>query len=228
MTQGAQFVAIDNQPAATTSLVLSATPLLVAVISTRALAEPPSGRQVVGGLLVVSGATTYFAGALGATVVGMAASLVGLTANAVAAILGRGVNRAGSVAAVVVTALSMTIGACALGVASLMVEGWPTVSSRAAAIIGWLAIVNTAFAFTWWNVSLRRLSAIASAGINNTMLVQIAALAWVFLGEPLGWGGAVGVGLVSIGVFLIQTEGGVRAHRYSSARWRSRDMDSTY
>ena len=31
LTQGAQFVAIDNQPAATTSLVLSLTPLLVAL-----------------------------------------------------------------------------------------------------------------------------------------------------------------------------------------------------
>lgn len=41
-------------------------------------------------------------------------------------------------------------------------------------IIGWPALVNTALAFTLWNLSLRRLSAFESAGINNTMLLQIA------------------------------------------------------
>ena len=60
----------------------------------------------------------------------------------------------------------------------LVAEGVPTVSARAAALIVWLAVVNTALAFTWWNFSLRRLSAIASAGINNTMLLQIALRAW--------------------------------------------------
>ncbi|MBK5266459.1 MAG: EamA family transporter, partial [Acidimicrobiia bacterium] len=52
LTQGAQFVAIDNQPAATTSLVLSLTPLLVAGFAAISLGEIPAGRQVVGAVLV--------------------------------------------------------------------------------------------------------------------------------------------------------------------------------
>ena len=55
----------------------------------------------------------------------------------------------------------------------------------AAGIVIWLAVVNTAFAFTLWNHTLRTLSAVESSIINNTMLVQIALLAWAFLGEPL-------------------------------------------
>jgi len=41
----------------------------------------------------------------------------------------------------------------------------------------WLAVANTAFAFTLWNRTVRSLSATKSATVSNTMLVQIAVLA---------------------------------------------------
>ncbi len=205
LTQGAQFVAIDNQPAATTSLLLSLTPLLVAGLAARSLAETPSSRQLLGAVLVASGAWLYFAGNLGATTIGMMAALVGLGAGAVSALLGRHVNRTADVAPVVVTALSMTVGAAILVTVGISTEGLPTVSARAWLIIAWLAVVNTALAFTWWNLSLQRLSAVESAGINNTMLTQIAVLAWIFLDESPGLPGLFGILLVSLGVLLTQT-----------------------
>jgi drug/metabolite transporter (DMT)-like permease len=202
ITQGAQFVAIDNQPAATTSLVLSLTPLLVAFVSVRQLGERAAPRQLVGAGLVVAGASIYFAGDLGATTVGLAAAAVGLTANVNGATLGRHVNRAASTSPLVVTAVSMTAGALVLVIAGLMIEGPPSVTPRAGVIIAWLAVVNTALAFTLWNFSLRRLSALESAGVNNTMLIQIALLAWLFLDESPGTVGVIGIVAVSLGVFL--------------------------
>ena len=89
VTQGAQFVALDNQPAATTSLVLSLTPLLVAGLAGVSIAEIPSSRQLTGALLVAVGSLLFFAGDLGATAAGMIAALVALGANAAAALLGR-------------------------------------------------------------------------------------------------------------------------------------------
>lgn len=68
-----------------------------------------------------------------------------------------------------------------------------SLSLRAAALIAWLAVVNTALAFTLWNMSLRHLSAVESAGINNSMLIQIAMLAWIFLDEPPGTVGLLGI-----------------------------------
>ena len=56
LTQGAQFVALDEQPATTTGLVLSLTPLLVAGVAAITLAEVPSRVQVLGPSLVVLGA----------------------------------------------------------------------------------------------------------------------------------------------------------------------------
>lgn len=205
ITQGAQFVAIANQPAATTSLVLAWTPLVVASVGAWSISETSSGRQIVGALVVVAGAWFYFAGDLGATVTGMSAALVGLGANAGSSLLGRHLNRRHTLAPVVVTALSMAIGAVVLATVGVALEGVPTVSARAWLLIGWLAVVNTAVAFTLWNLSLRHLSALESAALNNTMLIQIAVLAWIFLDEPLGIGEIVGILMVTLGILLTQT-----------------------
>ncbi|MCJ7779930.1 MAG: DMT family transporter [Acidimicrobiia bacterium] len=207
LTQGAQFVAIANQPAATTSLVLSWSPLLVAGLAAVSLSEIPARRQIAGAVLVVVGAWAYFAGNLGFTRVGMAAAFVGLGAGVAASVLGRAINRTRHLSPVIVTALSMTIGSAILVVVGFAAEGVPDVSAKAWLIIVWLAVVNGAFAFTLWNRSLQRLSAVESAGINNTMLIQIAALAWLFLDETPGIAEVAGIALVSIGVFLIQLSG---------------------
>ncbi len=207
ITQGAQFVAIDNQPAATTSLVLSLTPLIVAAASMRTLGEPPTAAQVGGAAFVVVGAWCYFAGDLGATAVGLGAAIVGLSANSAGALLGREVNRRQRTSAVVVTTVSMCAGALVLLSVGLAVEGWPSVSGRAALIVGWLAVVNTALAFTLWNWSLRRLTAVEAAGINNTMLIQIALLAWWLLDESPGVAGTIGLVIVSAGIVTIQLAG---------------------
>ncbi len=205
VTQGAQFVAIDAQPAATSSLMLAPTAFFVAVLSGRAIGERVSARQLVGAVLVAGGAAVYLSGNLGATWIGMVASTVGLGANVAGALLGRQVNRQGNVSPLVVTTVSMSIGAFLLLAIGVGVEGLPDLTPKSALIIGWLAIVNTAVAFTLWNTAQRRLAAVESSAINNTMLIQIAALAWVFLGERPGSLGIIGIIIVSAGAFLAQT-----------------------
>lgn len=204
VTQGAAFVAIGNQPAATTSLVLSLTPLLVAFAAAWAIAERPTARQVIGAVTVVLGAIGFFSGDLGVSLLGMTAAVVALAANAGSAVIGRRVNRALVLSPVVVTALSMGVGAVALLVVAVLVEDLPALSLRASLIIVWLSLVNTAWAFTLWNRSLRWLSALESAAINNTMLIQIALLGWLFLDESLGVLEIAGILLVTIGILLSQ------------------------
>ena len=212
--QGAQFVAIDSQPAATSSLILSMTPLLVAGTSTITLAERPTTRQWAGAGLIVLGALSYFSGQLGFTVIGLVASIVGLVASSVGALMGRSINRGRDLSPIAVTTVSMTIGASVLVVAGLALEGLPSISGRAWLIIIWLAVVNTAFAFSLWNRSLQMLSATESAAINNTMLIQIGLLAWLFLDETPGILDIIGMAAVSIGVYLAQrTRAGLRADR---------------
>lgn len=217
VTQGAQFVAIAHQPEATTGLVLSLTPLVVALASIPALGERPTARQGTGVVLVTAGAVSYATGNLGATAVGMGAAVVGLAANAAASLMGRSVNRTLLRSATAVTAVSMSIGAAVLLGVGLVVEGAPSFSPAAWAIIAWLAVINTAVAFTLWNRSLRVLTAPESATINNTMTAQIALLAWAFLGERPGLASWIGIGLVSMGALLARPAALQRQNRRSPA-----------
>lgn len=98
----------------------------------------------------------------------------------------------------------MGVGSSVLLVSGVILQGLPPLSLESWAIVLWLAIVNTAFAFTLWNRTLQTLSATESSVINNTMLVQIAILGWLFLGEPLTPMELVGLGLVTIGVLAVQ------------------------
>jgi drug/metabolite transporter (DMT)-like permease len=123
-------------------------------------------------------------------------------ANSAAILLGRSVNRGGAISPTVVTATSMGVGAIALLAVGVAVDGLPSLSATAWLIIAWLAIVNTALAFTLWNRSLQHLTAVESSLINNTMLVQIAVLAWLFLGEQLGQREVVGLGVASVGIMM--------------------------
>ena len=67
-----------------------------------------------------------------------------------------------------------------------------------------MAIVNTAFAFTLWNKTLQSLTAMESSIINGTMLIQIAVLAWIFLGETITLVEGAGMLIAAGGAMLVQ------------------------
>lgn len=71
-------------------------------------------------------------------------------------------------------------------------------------IVTWLAVANTALAFWLWNRTLRRLTAVESGVVNNTMLVQVSVLAWAFLGEDLSLTEVFGLVLAALGTLLVQ------------------------
>lgn len=203
VTQGAQFVAIAHQPLAATSVVLAATPLLT-VLAAGWIGEGATRSQLLAAALIVTGATIYFAGAPGATAIGTGAAVLGLVANAIAALYGRAALR--DVArspgtTLVLTCHSMLVGAVCLAVTALVAEGVPTVTGRATVLIAWLALVNTAAAFTWWNLCLRTVPAGQMAAINGLMMPQIACFGWLLFDERLGPRELVGLLAVVVGVF---------------------------
>jgi drug/metabolite transporter (DMT)-like permease len=107
----------------------------------------------------------------------------------------------------------MAVGAIVLLAVGLALEGFPQVDLTGWLIIGWLALVNTAFAFTVWNHTLRTLTAVESSVVNNTMTIQIAVLAIVFLAEQLGPLQLVGLVLAAAGAAVVQVAPLIRARR---------------
>lgn len=209
VAQGAQYAALAVLPATAVSLVLSSIPAVVGVMALAAGAERASVGQVLGIGLLTLGALLYFgpfepqpgAG------IGLVAAVVCVLAAAVSAHLGRrlardAIDRLGG--PIGLTSTSMAIGAVALLGVGVAVEGWPTLDLAGWLIVGWLAVVNTAFAFTLWNHTLRTLTAVESSVVNNTMTIQIAILAVVFLGERPDPVQVVGLLLAAIGAAVVQ------------------------
>jgi drug/metabolite transporter (DMT)-like permease len=215
VTQGAQFVSLFYLPAVTVSLMLSFTTILVALIGIFTLRERPSAVQWGGTGLYLAGVLVYFYPLVlpGGALIGFVVAIVGVLANALSSILGRHVNRSGELEPLAVTVVTMGAGGLVLLASGIAIQGLPPLTLTHWGIILWLAIVNTALAFTLWNHTLRTLSAMESSIINNTMLIQIAVLAWLFLGEPLSWRMVLGMILAALGTLIVQIRRQPRAPR---------------
>lgn len=206
ITQGASFLALAYLPAVTVNLFWNFSSVLVALLGIYWLSEKPTSFQWIGILIALVGAVIYFypVSIPKAQVVGIIASFVGIIANAISSIMGRGINRSKDHHPLVVTVVSMGAGSILLLGIGLYTEGLPMIDIKGWGIIIWLAIVNTAFAFTIWNHTLRTLTAVESSIINSTMLIWIPIFAVTFMGETVGLKSVFGLLVAGIGTLIVQ------------------------
>lgn len=205
-TQGTQFLGLSLLPAVTVSLWLNFTPLIVAVMAIFLISEYPTVLQWSGVVLFIFGILTYFFPVIISEQLGLGLIVmtVGVLANSASAVLGRSINRESKINPVVVTIVSMGMGSIILLISGILIQGLPSISAQNIFYLLWLAVVNTALAFTIWNFTLRTLSAMESSIINGTMLIQIAVLAWIFLGEEINLKEAIGMLIAAFGAVLVQ------------------------
>jgi drug/metabolite transporter (DMT)-like permease len=171
-----------------------------------ALSERPAILQWVGIWIALVGAVVYFypVSFPAGHIIGISAAVVGLLANSASSILGREINRQRDLEPIQVTLVSMGVGAFVLLTIGVRFQGIPQLTLSNWVIIAWLAVVNTAFAFTLWNRTLRTLSAMESSIINNTMLIQIPILAVLFLGERINLKEIIGLVVAGLGTVIVQ------------------------
>lgn len=206
LTQGAQFLSLAYLPAAMASLLLNLTPMIVGIAGIFLLNERPILSQWIGIGLATLGVGLYFLPiSLPQTqVIGLTVAITGVLTNAGSSLLGREINRHRLLSPLLVTFISMGIGSGFLLAIGTVTQGFGSMSWQDWAIVIWLAVVNTAFAFTLWNHTLRTLSAVESSVINSLMMPQIAILAFIFLDENLNSKEIIGLILVGIGVLIVQ------------------------
>jgi drug/metabolite transporter (DMT)-like permease len=204
--QGAQYVSLAFLPTVMVNLLLNLTPIFVAIFAVFTLKEPPTILQWIGVILAVIGTGIYFLPFTlrNAALIGLAVAILGVLSNASASLQGRQANRDMGIPPVLITFITMAIGAGLLLGVGLVFQGFGKPSLLDWGIIAWLAIVNTAFAFTLWNNTLRTLTAVESSILNSLMMPQIAILAVIFLGEKLVGKEIFGLLLVGIGVLVVQ------------------------
>ena len=205
-TQGTQFIGLSLLPSVTVSLILNFTPIIVAVSGIFLLGEKPTNLQWLGSILFIVGILTYFLPIefSSSLTLGIIVMLIGVIANSGSAILGRDINREKRFSPLIVTTISMGIGAVILLAAGLIIQGINQLSVTNILFLLWLALINTAFAFTLWNKTLRTLTAMESSIINGTMLIQIGVLAWIFLGEIITLKEFIGMLIAACGAVFVQ------------------------
>jgi drug/metabolite transporter (DMT)-like permease len=186
--------------------MLNFTPLVVAVLGILFLREIPSVLQWTGAVLFICGILIYFFPiALSKNKwLGIIVMLIGVMANSASAILGRDINRNKDISPLIVAFVSMGVGSIILLIVGLSIEGLSSINFKNFLFLLWLAAINTAFAFTLWNITLQTLTAMESSIINGTMLIQIAILAWFFIDEKITFQEGIGMIIAEIGVVLVQ------------------------
>jgi drug/metabolite transporter (DMT)-like permease len=206
VSQGAMFLALSYLPANTVSLLLNLTSVFVGLAGIFLLKEFPTWLQWTGIGLAAAGVGVYFfpvdlpAGQLTGILVG----LLCMFANVASTLIGRNVNRTGSLSPLIVTFVSMGVGSLLMLGVGLAFQGFGTFTWTDWAIIAWMAVANTAFAFTLWNRVLQTLTAVEASVLNSLMMPQVALLAWLFLGEKLDGKAIAGLLLVGAGTLIVQ------------------------
>ena len=205
LAQGLQFVGLSLLPAVSVTFLLSFTPLFVIFIETIFLKTKISKMQIFGILLTLVGAYVYFPIQFSSNeTMGIIIVLLSGLAWATYMVLTRAFRQKNEVSSVSFTTLTMGIGCLGLMILTLVFEGFQPIEFGNWLIIFWLSLVNTAFAFILWNHVLKILKAYELSILQNTMLLQIAFLAFVFLGEEITTRMIFGMALVLIGVTIVQ------------------------
>ncbi|HSG44719.1 MAG TPA: DMT family transporter, partial [Anaerolineales bacterium] len=143
-TQGAIFIALAYLPAVTVNLLWSFSSVAVATLGIFWLSENPTLIQWGGILLAMIGAFVYFipVSVPEQQLFGVIVAVIGVLANAVSSIMGRGINRSEKYPPLVVTVITMGTGATILLLAGFLIEEIPSINLQSWGIILWLALVN--------------------------------------------------------------------------------------
>lgn len=204
--QGLQFVGLFYLPAVTVSFLLNYTPIFVLILSMVFLNEKPSRTQLLGIILSLIGVYIFFLRVQipYSDFLGILITLISGLGWAVYMILTRYYLKLHKVDIMELTTYSMSFGSLLLFITAICTEKRISISLSGWAIILWLSVVNTALAFLLWNHALKTIRAFEQSILQNTMLIQITVMTWLFLKEIITLEKIIGIILVFIGVLIVQ------------------------
>jgi drug/metabolite transporter (DMT)-like permease len=206
IAQGFQFFGLSYLQPVTVTFILNLTPIFVLIFSAVFLQEIPSSIQLLGIVLTLGGVGVFFYDSFRVVeeLVGFLVTLASGIGWATYMIISRFYLREHKADTIVMTTSSMSFGSLMLLGATVFTGNIMTVSFHGWVIIVWLSIANTALAFVLWNHALKSLRVYEQSILQNTMLIQITLLAYIFLNETLIFRKILGMVLVFIGVLIVQ------------------------
>lgn len=189
----------------TAGLLAGLNVILVMVLGNIILRERPQYRQIMGALLAVVGVYVFLSdGAVGGTAFGILMLLLAELGYALDTVLSRFVMRQPGDAAMATTLIESGIGVVVLLPIGLLSGGnWGALGQWQVLLS--IVVVGLIFGFAgmMWNSILDKLQAMEAAILQNTMLIQIAVLSVIFLGERPTLHNVLGGIGVLIGAYLV-------------------------
>lgn len=157
---------------------------------------------------MIAGAYIYFGGGVSASsLTGVIVTFVSGLGWAAYLVASRAFFKPGEIGPLGLSAFAMGVGTVFIAGSAWVYEGFTALSLGGWGIVIWLGVVNTAAAFFLWNHALQRVEAFEISILQNTMLIQIAILSVIFLGEKLTASKMLGMAAVFVGVLIVQLSG---------------------
>jgi drug/metabolite transporter (DMT)-like permease len=217
LAQGTLALSLVFLPATTASLIVNCTPVFVAFFGIGFLSERPQAWQWAGLAVNMVGIFLYFFPLQreDGNLTGLLIAFACLLFNTAGALLSRRINRGARINAFIVSAISIGIGGILMLISGFVIYGVPSIRVEESGMLLWLAVINTAVAFPLWNYSLQTLTAMESNIISNTMLIYVAILAFLVLGEQMTPQQVLGLVLTAVGAVMVQIQFRTSASRKS-------------
>lgn len=209
MNQGFFLAGIERSVASHASLLYALTPVGVYLASIALRRETSSPRRLLGVTVALAGVVALLlerglAAAL-APLVGDLLLLCAVTAWVAWTLASRDLARRYSGLQMASwTMLSAGLQAALCAPLLLDLPELSTVPTSAWLSLGYLVAFTSVIAYILWSFALVRAEASRVAVFTNLQPVFTALLAWLILGEPIGWGVALGGALVILGVRIVQ------------------------
>jgi drug/metabolite transporter (DMT)-like permease len=213
--------ALERLPAITTTFLGNFIGFITMGMSVFILKEKPSFYQLLGALVAVTGLTIYFEQIpTDYELVGVGLILVGIIAVAYTNNIARkfAIITDFNFSNNMLSTLALLIGGGITVCIGLIFDWPPQVGSlRNWGIILYVGVVMIGVGLTGWNFFLRVLRSYEASILGATSVIWTAILAWIFLGEALSWFQIMGIGLLLVGLLLVQVRGGWQPRRINQA-----------
>jgi drug/metabolite transporter (DMT)-like permease len=206
VAQGLQCVGLYYLPSVSVTLILNFTPILVLLLNRVVTGGVPSRDQIIGMAIVLLAASLFFGDQIiEYNLLGFIFTFISGIGWAGYLVAGKVLFKVTEISALGNTAFSMAMGTALLTSSAYFLEGVSLIRMSGWLVIIWLGVINTALAFFLWNHALETLEAFELSVLQNTMLIQITVLSFLFLGEILHPIEYIYLALVFIGVYIVQS-----------------------
>jgi O-acetylserine/cysteine efflux transporter len=205
--------ALNFMPATTNTYLTNFIGFITMGMSIFILRESPSMYQVLGAVIAFSGLRVFFPEPpQGGELLGIILILISITGVAYTNNIARklAVETQNKISNNIISTLAISIGGPIAIVIYILIEGFPTAMPSVAVwgAMFYVALITRAIGLTVWNLILRTLRSFEASILGASTVIWTSLLAVLLLNETLAVNQIIGIGMMLVGLILVQIRSG--------------------